>query len=239
MPASYPTSVWDGDSKNRDSDVPVKKAPDHRDWQRLIAEVAATQTRVDNNNSGVDSDAIDSIGTAETVSGLSVVEKGDGALHKTVFTLDEVAVASTDAGANGAQATKKLYTFPEGQIVILGAHQVYPLGSLEAVTGGDGGFSDSSNFSIGVGSAEANAGVDLTGTEEDICAAADVDLTTKTSNAIESGINASLLPLDGSSTAIPVWLNVSTLADGDHGAAADVLNVSGTITIAWTVLGND
>ncbi len=239
MGASYPTSVWDGDSGNRDSDVPVKKAPDFRDWSRAVSEVAATQTKVNDNSNGVDADAIDSVGTLTSKTGLTAVEKGDGGIHKTVFTLDEVEMISEDNTTNGAQAQQLLYTFPEGQIVILGAHMVFPAGSLEAVTGGSGGYSTTADFSIGVGSAEVNVGVDLAGTEQNICAKADVDLTAKTSDAIESGINAALVPLDGSSTAIPVWLNTSTLDDADHGTSADVLKVSGTVTIVWTVLGND
>lgn len=239
MAVSYPLSVWDGDSKNRDSDIPVKKAPDYQDWNRVIGEVSATQTRIDDNNSGVDDDAIDTIGIAETVSGMTVIEKGDGAIHKTVFTLDEVELASTDATSDGAQISQKLYTCPEGQIVILGAHMVFPTGKLEAVTGGDIGFSSTADFSIGVGSHAVVVAVNLTTTEQNICVLADVNLTSKTSAASAVGINATLLPLDGSDTAVAFYLNASTLDDGDHGATADVLKISGTITIVWTVLGND
>ncbi len=237
--ATFPTSIWDGDSENRDSDDGTQRAPDHRDWARAIAEVAAAQTRVYNNERGVSDSAIDSVGTLETVTGLTAVEKGSGAIHKTVISLDEVSCASTDAAGNGAQTAKKLYTFPEGQIVILGAHMVFPLAGLEAVTGGGTGYLTAANLSIGVGSATVVVAVDLTTTEQNICAKGDVNLVSKLSDAIVSGINAALLPLDGSTTAVPVWLNSSTLADGDHGTVADVLKVSGTITIIWTVLGND
>ncbi len=237
--AVFPTSVWDGDSGNRDSDSGNKKSPDYRDWERMLAEVRAAQTRVYNNERGADDDTIDSVGTLETVTGLTVVEKGNGAIHKTILTLVDVTQASTDAGANGAQTAKKLYTFPEGQIVILGAHQVYPLGKIIATTGGDVGYADDADLSIGVGSATVVVAVDLTTTEQNICVKADVDLTSKASDAIESGINATLLPLDGSTTPVPVWLNTSTLNDTDHGAVADVLTISGTITIVWTMLNDD
>ncbi len=203
------------------------------------SDIATNASGISDLAGGVDGDAIDSVGTLESVSGLSVVEKGDAGIHKTTMTLLNVDMASVDAGANGAQATKKLYTFPEGQIVILGAHMVFPVGGIECVIGGGDGYLDAANLDIGVGVAEADAGVGLAGDEQNICVLADVDLTAKTSDAIESGINAALLPLDGSATAIPVWLNSSTLADGDHGANPDVLRVDGTITIVWTVLGND
>lgn len=44
---TYPTSVWDGDSGNRDSDDNNQAAPDHRDWTRMVNELAATQTELD------------------------------------------------------------------------------------------------------------------------------------------------------------------------------------------------
>lgn len=251
MAASYPTSVWDGDSANRDSDNSPFKSPDARDWDRMIQEVAATQTQVDANKviedgrlAGVDDDAIDSVGTLATVTGLTVVEKGDAGIHKTIMTLDEVEIASTDgtnSATDGAWGTKKLYTFPEGHVVILGGHQVYALAALAAVTGGGTGFSDTADFGIGVGStavAQASA-FGLATTLEDMCAEADVDLTAKTSDAIESSVNAALLPLDGSTAAVTANLNYRTLDDADHGDTADVLKVSGTVTLVWSILGND
>ncbi len=241
--AVFPTSVWDGDSGNRAAVDSPDRAPDYRDWDRLISEVAAAQTRLYNNERGVNGDTIDDVGTVVTKTGLTVVEKGNGAVHKTTFTLDEVSMASTDAAANGAQTTQQLYTFPEGHIVILGGHQVYPLGLIESQSPGGTGYADDADFSIGVGSATVVVAVDLTTTEQDICAKADVDIAIVTTNpesdAIESSVNAAVLALDGSTTAVKVWLNTSTLDNADHGASADVLKVSGTVTILWTIIGDD
>lgn len=44
---SYPDKIWDGDSRNRDSDRAPSKAPDARDWARMVAELAATQKQLD------------------------------------------------------------------------------------------------------------------------------------------------------------------------------------------------
>lgn len=52
--ATYPASVWDGDSGNRDSDDNRFTAPDARDWLRVIAEIAATQTALDTEKANVD-----------------------------------------------------------------------------------------------------------------------------------------------------------------------------------------
>lgn len=244
MTASYPDAVWNGDTDNRDMTLAQRKSPDWRDWKRLVEELAATQTKIDSNNVGTDATTIHSVGAVTSKTGLTVVEKGNGAVHKTVLTLDEVELTSTDgtdAPNDAAWATQTLYTFPVGHVNILGAHAVFPLAGIEAVTGGGGGFSDTADFGIGVGTvAIAQAvGFGLAGTEEDVVAEMDVDLTSKTSDAIESAANGTAATHDGSASAIDIHLNVGTLDDADHGVAADTLKVSGTITIVWSVLGDD
>lgn len=244
MTISYPTEVWDGDSENRDSDLSPQKAPDWRDWSRLVAEVAATQTRVDANDGGRSSDAFHTVGAVATKTGLSIVEHGDGAMHKTVITLDEVEVVTTDGSDSpndAAWGTQTLYTFPVGRLAIMGAHAQFPVAGLEAVTGGGGGLSDTADFGIGVGTvAIAQAvGFGLAGTEEDVCAEMDADLTSKTSDAIETNAQITAAIHNGTSSAIDIHLNIGTLDDSDHGASADVLKVSGVITILWTMLGDD
>ncbi len=233
---TYPDKIWDGDSGNRDSDDGDQKAPDHRDWARALGEIQAVQR----SNQGVDPDnALNSVGAVTSKTGLSVVERGNAGIHKTILTLADVEMVSTDSTTSGAHTSQSLYTFPEGHIVILGAHMVFPLGKIEALNAGGDGYIDAANLGIGVGSASVVDALGLTTTEENICAEADVDLTTLTSDAIESSINSALVPLDGSAAAIVAYLNSSTLADGDHDTAADVLKVSGTITILWSNIGND
>lgn len=239
---SYPTSVWDGTSENRSANQ--KKRPDWRDWNRLVSEVAAAQTRVNANNVGRDDDTLDAPGTLATKTGLTVVEKGNGAIHKTVFTFVEMEMISTDgtdAPNDACWGTQLLYTFPIGHINFLGSHAQFPLAALEAVTGGGGGFSDTADFGIGVGTvAIAQAvGFGLAGTEEDIVAEMDVDLTSKTSDAIESAATGTAVTFDGTAGAKTLHLNFGTLDDADHGASADVLKVSGTLTILWSALGDD
>ncbi len=242
MAPSYPSSIWTGASDNRTANQ--RKAPDWRDWNRMISELAAAQTRVDANNAGRDGTVRDAPGTVTTKTGLTVVEKGNGAIHKTVFTFDEMEMVSTDgtdAPNDAAWGTQALYTFPIGHISFLGSHIQFPLGSLEAVTGGGGGFSDTADFGIGVGTvaiAQA-AGFGLAGTEEDICAEMDVDLTSKTSDAIESVATGTVVVFDGTAGAKTLNLNFGTLGDGSHGIVADVLKVSGILTILWSCLGDD
>jgi hypothetical protein len=39
-------SIWDGDSRNRNSDSGTRAAPDWRDWQEIIRQMATTQNQV-------------------------------------------------------------------------------------------------------------------------------------------------------------------------------------------------
>ncbi len=243
----YPTSVWDGDSGNRDSDDGVQAGPDHRDWDRMISEVAAAQEQVDANQAGVayPANALHTVGAVTSKTGLSVVEYGDAAVHKTLFTFDTMAMASTDGATpatDGAWGAQSLYTFPAGQLILLGAQFVSPLDGLIAVTGGGTGFSTTADFEIGVGTVAAvQAGsFDLDGgTEEDIIGAIVCALTAKTSDAIESGVNGTAAVHDGTSSAIIFYLNFRTVDDADHGVTADILQVNGTLTLLWSILGDD
>ena len=239
--ATFPAEIWDGDSGNRDSDDNRQAAPDWRDWNRMLNEIRAVQQ----SNRGIDPNiTLNNHGTLTSKTGLTVQEYGNAALHKTILTLDSMAMASTDGttpATDAAWGTQKLYTFPQGHVIIFGAHQVFPLGKLIATTGGGTGFADAADFEIGVGTAVRANGTNfaLQATEKDIVPASDCDLTTKASDAIESAQLAAALYKDGSASAITANLNFCTLDDADHGTVADILTVSGTITILWTMQGDD
>jgi len=238
--AEYPVMVWDGRSENRDPEVAIQASPDWRDWERMVAEIAAVQK----SNIGYDPLVARSYGTKGSASGISVLERGNAALHMTIITLTDVLVTTTDGttpATDGAWGTLPLYVFPKGHLLIHAAHQDYPIGKLIAVTGGGGGLSTTADFELGIGStARANAAnFALQTNEENICAGVDVDLVSKASNAEEASAATASLFLDGSGTAITARLNMVTLDDADHGTSADQLKVSGTITLIWTVFGQD
>lgn len=188
---------------------------------------------------------IHSVGTVNPLAvGATVTELGDGAVHKTIITLDEVAmpvVDGTSPTTDGAWGTLKLYTFPAGHIQILGGHQVFPIGGLVASSAGSG-LTSTADFEIGVGTAAAaNASsFDLNnGTEENIVPHATVALTASKTTAILSGVQGTVAVYDGHTTATTANLNMRTSADGDSGTAASTLTCSGTVTIVWTNLGDN
>ena len=185
-----------------------------------------------------------SFGTIESVSGLTVKEYGDAAVHKTILTLAGVVMDVVDGATpanDGAWGTKKLYTFPQGHVQILGAHFVSPKGGM--VAAGAGGLTATADFEIGVGTVasgnESVFGLNK-GTQENIVAAITTALTASATTAIKSGVTTT--PgnnYDGSTTAIPVNLNMRTIDDLDSGTDASTLTLSGTLTIRWSVLGDN
>jgi len=239
--ATFPAAIWDGDSGNRDSNNNNRVAPDYRDWKRLVNEIAATQR----SNQGYDPDtALNSVGTIGTAAGLSLVERGNAAMHKTVISLTNVAMTMTDGSTPGTDAmwgTVPLYTFPVGHIIIVGAHLVFPLGLIIATVAGGGGLADDADLEFGVGTtARANqTNFALAAAEDNIVTEqVGVDLTSAASDAIESSQLAASLFFDGT-TACVANLNFITTDDADAGTAADELDLTGTLTMLWTMQGDD
>jgi len=188
---------------------------------------------------GIDADTEHSVGTKESTTGMVTTEKGDGAVHKTVINLTEVEMITTDGTTpanDGAWGTTKLYTFPKGHINLISCAAEFPLGGLEAV---GSSLAADADFELGLGSTAAAQATqfDLQAAEENLSSAAMVcALTAKTSDELEKDVQTTLAELDGSTTAIPVYLNMRTRADGDHDTSADVLKVTGKITLLWSLI---
>ncbi len=241
---SYPTSVWDGDSANRDSDSGNKQAPDYRDYVRMIAEVAAAQTQIDSNAAGVDSNTIHTVGSVTSKTGLSVVEKGSGAIHKTIITMasmSTVTTVGTTVGTDGAWGAQQLYTFPAGYIQILGAHILTPVGLMISGLQDGTGWKTAGDFGMGVGTVAAAQSTEfgLSTTEENIIAEIACALSSYISDAAEASQLTTVTAFDGTSSAKELHWNYRALAELDYGTVDDTLVVSGTFGIVWTMLGDD
>jgi len=210
----------------------------------LQVQINEINTDITNLSGGVTATAIHSVGAAETTTGISVQELGDGAVHKTIITLASAPMSVVDGttpATDGAWGKIKLYTFPVGHIKILGGHQLFPIGGLVATSSGSGLVADA-DFEIGVGTVAASNqnAFDLNnGTEEDIVPHATVKLTTSANASIKTAVQGTDAVYDGSTTASVAYLNMRTSADGDSGTAASTLTCSGTITIVWTNLGDN
>ncbi len=168
---------------------------------------------------------------------VSAVESVSSGLHKTVLTLANVVVpivsVTTGAGVGGF----KLYDMPQGWVKFLGATADL---SMSVAVGKQADFTDNApEGDLGIGTvAPANAdalGTDAT--DDDICTASPFTGVAWTDTSITLGSEADML-IDGTTTAIDVYLNgLVDAGDIDDGVTTEIL-VSGTVTMFWMNLGD-
>lgn len=145
-----------------------------------------------------------------TVTGVDVQETGVGVLRQTVFTFTDFEVTMTDEAGVVAYGGKKFYEFPNGLIDILGA-----VSDLTVEKSGAGINADFDG-DFGVGTATANNGATLTGTEQNVIP------STATPQA--SG---------GATTAKGVGLtSISTLTDSSSGTADGTIEALADLSTA-------
>lgn len=95
---------------------------------------------------------------------VTVVEQGSGSIHKTVLTLTGTPVTLTDDPGNGAYVALKLYDFPAGNIIALGA-------SINAdLTLSEAWWVDNKAGDVGLGTVATAVGTALTGATQNIIA---------------------------------------------------------------------
>lgn len=175
--------------------------------------------------SGVVVKTEDGLGAVGT--GVTAVEKVPQ-VHQTVLTLANT-VTLTDATTNGNEGSAVIYTFPVGNILILGAV------SDLVLTAGSGGITDTAAVVSSLGSVAAAADATLTGTEANI-----IPSTTSTLTGgigAMNGQSTAPVTLDGTASAAVCRLN---LAVPDAGSSAnDTMVATGTVTLTWVNLGDN
>jgi len=220
--------VWDGSSDRRE--VGASRAPDRVDWDQMVAEMQLAQGGFN----GLDAVTLQSVGTETSHNQSVTTEYGNGAFHKTVFTFDALQLLTTAGGtpaADGAWASKKLYTFPTGSKLLIASG--FHLSSAENNPGVDGVTTDS-DFDLGLGSvASAQEGgvFSLTGTQSDY---GDATVALAAGVSANDAVNVTTAAVH---TATGLYLNLRTVAENDHGATvAGQLDVTGTAFVVWSML---
>jgi hypothetical protein len=136
----------------------------------------------------------------------------------------------TDAGAAGCHGGTKIYDFPAGNVIILGATTDL------AITAGSGGITDTASVVGSVGSAVA-------GTDNATLTTTEANIVPSTAATLTGGVGAcdgestAAAILDGTATAVDAYLNFAVPDAGS--SASDTLSVTGTVTIVWVALGDN
>jgi hypothetical protein len=139
-------------------------------------------------------------------------------------------VAMTDATTAGCHGSKQIFTMPAGNIMIIGA-----VAALSIVRAGTNITATAAVVSSVGTTAVSNADATLTGTEANIMASTAATLTAG-AGAV-NGHSTATVKLDGTDTAVPVFLN---FAIPDAGSAGnDALTVTGTIRITYINAGDN
>lgn len=220
--ANFPSSLWDGLSDRRESRR-QDAGPDYEDWDQMVAEVLAVQ---------------DYLIGAQTSSGFGAAagtgvtaDTTRGTLNVTTIDIAALSVTTTDNGAAGAQGSQKIYDFPAGNILILGA-----VGLLSISRVGTN-LTATSAVVASVGTVAAGAGdATLTSTEANIVPSTTATLSGGANAAVDMASTAQGI-FDGTATPADAILNFATPDAGSTGN--DALLVSGSITITWVNLGDN
>jgi len=174
--------------------------------------------------------------TAPVSGTVAIDHKGlSGGLITTTITLTAAQIPVTDAAASGSSGSLKLFDFPVGYLDVIASRMNFTaFAEGSALTGAAG----DAAFKIGVGSVAADAGDGaLSSTEVNIVpASATITLAGGTGVLATTGV-VTPAGIDGTATAVPAYLNWS-------GSAATIdanstIDVTGTITIVWSLVGDD
>lgn len=160
----------------------------------------------------------------------------DNGVARLDFTLTKARVPVTDGAASGSYGTLKLFDFIEGAFSFLGCRQDYTAtaeGSALTTAAGD------AVYVWGVGTAAASTARDgtLTSTEQDIGTKTGSITNSSGTGAGTAVDGAKTTALNGTATAIDLYLNWSgTAATID---ASSYIDVTGTISVSFVPLGDD
>ncbi len=157
----------------------------------------------------------------------TVVETGDGYIHKTVLTLTLTGDNDLDLADGDHGTGVKIYDFPEGRILVMGA-----VADIDMATTGINA-DPNDTYYVALGSATGADDADLTSTEADIIAKITAD---GADTATANGQLAASAQFDGTTTPLDLYFNVAC-ADANN-SGASTYAATGTVTITWINLGD-
>lgn len=164
---------------------------------------------------------------------VSVQEYGNGIVNRTVFTFTATPITMLDASQGGGV---KVYGFPEGRILLLGA-----TGSIAVTT--TSALASTLNAGVtgnwGLGTTVQANGT-LATTEQNVLqtTAFTASATINVPGAASGGVGAAVLAsIDGHTTAADLYLNLAVASATDIDGNATV-TVTGTASILWAKVGD-
>lgn len=167
--------------------------------------------------------------------GVTHEDSGTGNVHKTVLTLVNTPIPLVDEAGVVAYGGLKIFDFPQGNTLFLGA--VADLALTKSSAGVDADW----NGDVGIGTVTASNDATLATTEQNLIpttatpqAVAGVTTADAKSTTTETG-----KIFDGTATAIDAFLNL-LVDDSDHNVTGTPCNLiaNGTVSLTWVNLGD-
>jgi hypothetical protein len=168
-------------------------------------------------------------GTETLQNAFTVTERGNDVLHKTEFSFVDYPLTVLDASTG---VGVKIYTFPVGRISQQGANGSIALTTTSALAST---LNASSTLAWGVGSVTQAGNTTLATTEQNFVQTTAVtsSATVDVAGAATGGVGLPVLAsLDGTSSAVALFLNFAVATATDIDANATVL-VNGSVTVYW------
>lgn len=170
---------------------------------------------------------------------VSVLELGNAAFHKTRLTFTATPITVTDDAGQGQYGGAGLiYTFPQGLIIVQGA-----MVSGVLTMGVTGTFIDTYDGHVALGTITATTGSTLVSTEADIMPSVAFGPATAKVVTIDAVTVAAALTeaptraFDGTTTAVPMFLNFLITDDGSHTSGTGVF--TGSVDLLWSSVGDN
>lgn len=167
--------------------------------------------------------------------GVTATEYGNSTIHRTVLTLDDVVMALTDVASTVAYTALKVYDFPAGAFLFLGATADL------VITKDAAGVNDDWDGDFSLGTVTASNNNSLSSTEADLIPSTQTPQAQSGATTAKGQTTTALSSVifDGTSVPKDAFLNI-LVDDGDQDTTATPTNlvVSGTITITWANLGD-
>lgn len=164
------------------------------------------------------------------------VENGNGVIFKTTLTCTATPVTMTDVVGTVQHGGTKVYDFPQGMILVLGA-------VIDGVFTGYTSLIDTFDGDVGLGTVVAAGDATLTATEQDILKSTAMTTASGEAAVCDAQSVATLLTesgaswLDGTATAKDLYINFLVDDHNDHGSGTATF--TGTIEFVWINLGDN
>lgn len=198
---------------------------------RFTATGAMTGTATCTIRAATDPAAFGACGVS-TVSTIEAVEGGDTQIHRTVLTLTNAILTLTDDPGVGQAGGVSLYTFPLGDILVLGAVVDCDI----ALQGAP--WLDTATGNLALGTVVTANGAALATTKANILASTAIAALVAQAGPINAQSLAAGVPIGSAgAAAAQVFLNVRINDDAAHVTAEGW--VTGTIVLTWINLGDN